>query len=292
MKKMHVLPLNAVVLFITYGSSISYADFWSDAGNLVTAPITAPLEATKDIINGDDPGTVVTKRIDKVGQNIQRVTNGAEQVQRVVLNLSRDSLRNGMGDDWAKGFDILTASERVKFELQLTSGRFIGGCLRGDPCDLQHLAAMPLAAAMRDAYKTYYPYSAQMNGQLQQTLSVVIPPNVLQTARFTVGSTPDFTVPGFLNAANEAFSQGHAVTLANVIVFSRDTDTSTCGDFIWMLHELRHIQQYMYYSGDVLESIDGFAVDYMSNYESMEQDAQNTALGWTRQLGSYYGFTC
>jgi hypothetical protein len=39
-----------------------------------------------------------------------------------------------------------------------------------------------------------------------------------------------------------------------------------------------HIEQYMRYSGDPLESIDGFAVDYVDHYNQMESEAQNNAV--------------
>lgn len=151
---------------------------------------------------------------------------------------------------------------------------------------------MPLAAAMRDAYKTYYAYSSPLDSQLKQYLSIAVPINVLNAARFTVGNTPDFTIPGFLNAGYEAAGNGHAVALANVVIFSRYPNMTDCFDFHWVLHELRHVEQYMSYSADALEAIDGFAVNYISSYNSIEDDADNAANAWIRQLGNYYGYNC
>lgn len=272
--------------------SVCSGDIFSDIADIALAPITAPFEATKAIIEGDDPTKVVTDPIQSGGRVINQVVQDVERVHDVISQSSRDLISNNLGDDWARGFDILTSSQRISFEMQMTGGRFLGDCLQSGQCDVRKVAALPVAAAMRDAYKMYIDYSSPLDPQLQQYLSVVVDWRVVSQARITVGSTPDFTIPGFLNAAYEASGSGHAVTLGNLMVFSRQPDLSTCDDFIWLLHEMRHIQQYMGYSNNVLESIDGFAVDYIDNYGGMEDDAEATAQQQILQLESYYGFQC
>jgi len=140
---------------------------------------------------------------------------------------------------------------------------------------MDQLAAVPVAAAMRDAYKMYAPNAMPLDPQLINYLSRVVPMNVLLSARWTVGNVPNFTVPGFLNAGYEAAGRSHAVTLGNVMIFSQTPDPNS--DLTWMLHEMFHIEQYMRYSMDPLESIDGFAVEYVQHFNSMENEAENAA---------------
>ena len=96
------------------------------------------------------------------------------------------------------------------------------------------------------------------------------------------------TVPGFLNSGNSAFGNGHAVTLGNLMIFSAMPDVNTYGGAVWLLHELFHIEQYLRYSFDPLESIDGFAVDYIRNYNGMENEAQNNAVARLNTLQTGY----
>jgi hypothetical protein len=106
-----------------------------------------------------------------------------------------------------------------------------------------------------------------------------------------IGNTPDFTVPGFLNSANEVFGTAHAVTIGNIMIFSRFPDLRYVNDWHWLLHEMRHIDQYMSFSAEALESIDGFAVDYIQNYKSMEHDADAAADAMLAAMQRRYAFT-
>lgn len=67
------------------------------------------------------------------------------------------------------------------------------------------------------------------------------------------------------------------MTLANVMIFSQMPNLQS-NDWVWLLHEMFHIEQYMRYSMDPLEAIDGFAVDYVGHYNEMESEAQNNAI--------------
>lgn len=275
-------------------TSAGPASAWSlgDALNDAVNTVTAPVQDTVKVLQGDDPATVVQNRIDQQGQVIQHTMDAAEEVHDKVLSVSRQAIASTLGDDWAQDFDTLTSSERVQFEMQLTAGRFLGGCLHGQPCSVQQISAMPLAAALRDAYKVYWPYSGSLDPQLQQFLSPAVPWQVLQTARISIGGSPDLTVPGMLNAGYEAFNQGHAVTIGNIMIFSHNLDFNDCRDVHWLIHELRHVSQYMGYSSDVLESIDGFAVDYMTSYNSMEDDAEGAAVAGIQTLDQAYNIDC
>jgi len=121
-----------------------------------------------------------------------------------------------------------------------------------------------------------------------RVLSAVVPMNILQNARTAIGATPDFTVPGMLNFGWSATGSGHAVTIGNLMIFSRQLSADNLNDWRWLLHELHHTEQYQSYSNDILESIDGFAVAYLSNYNALESDAENTAVQRLNTLCSIY----
>jgi hypothetical protein len=270
-----VLALSAVTL------NQSFAGFLDDVGKAVTAPIRAPIQATKDVLQGAPPGKIIQNQANiQVAPQAHVFQNTATIVQRghdIVTRIPRDAIQRNLGCDWVRGYDILTASQRVQFEMAMTSGRFLAQCARTQQCSINQLTAIPVAAAMRDAYRAYVTYSYPLDQNLMRVLSRVVPPQVLARALWTVGNTPDFTVPGFLNSGHSLFGTRHAVTLANVMIFSQMPNLQT-DDWVWLLHEMFHSEQYMRYSMDPLEAIDGFAVDYVGHYNQMEDEAQNNAI--------------
>jgi hypothetical protein len=269
------------------------AGFLDDVGKVVTAPIKAPIQATKDVLKGAPPGKIIQNQTNiHVAPQAHIFQDAAKVVDRgnaILTNIPRNAIQQNLGDDWLHGYDMLTASNRVQFEVAMTSGRFLAQCVQTQQCNINQLAAVPVAAAMRDAYRAYVTYSYPLDPQLAQVLSRVVPQHVLVRARWTVGNTPDFTVPGFLNSGHSVFGQQHAVTLANVMIFSQMPDLNYEDGWVWLLHELFHIEQYMRYSSaDMLESIDGFAVDYVTNYNQMENEAQSNAIARYNALRSMY----
>jgi hypothetical protein len=261
---------------------LAQAGFLDDVGRVVTAPITAPIQATQDILRGAPPNQVIQNVIGNYvapqGRLIQNTVQIVEIGHNFVMSVPRDAIQRNLGGDWLRGYDLLTASQRVQYEIAFTSGRFLGQCLQTQQCGINQLTAMPVAAAMRDAYKVYVTYSYSLDPNLVQVLARVVPFQVLAAARWSIGNTPDLTAPGFLNAGYTAFGNLHAVTLGNVMIFSQMPDLSNSGGWIWLLHEMFHIEQYMRYSTSPLESIDGFAVDYVANYNAMENEAQSNAV--------------
>jgi hypothetical protein len=207
------------------------------------------------------------------GSTINLIQRGNDFIQKI----PRDVIQNNLGGDWLAGYDAITGSQRVQQEIAFTSGRFLANCAATGACSIEQATAVPVAAAMRDAYKVYIGHSSPLPPQVAQILSRVVPWPVLQRARWTVGNTPNMTVPGFLNSANSTQGQGFAVTLGNLMVFSEMPNLQSYGGSVWLLHELFHIEQYLRYSPDPLESIDGFAVDYVRNYSGMENEAQSNA---------------
>jgi hypothetical protein len=280
MMKSRLLPA-AVLALSLFAINQSFSGFLDDVGKVVTAPIRAPIQATKDILQGAPPGKIIQNQVNiQVAPQAHVFQDAATVVQRghdIVTNIPRDAIQRNLGGDWVRGYDILTASQRIQFEMAMTSGRFLAQCAQTQQCNINQLTAIPVAAAMRDAYRAYVTYSYPLDPNLMSVLSRVVPPQVLGSARWAVGNTPDFTVPGFLNSANGLFGSQHAVTLANVMIFSQMPNLQS-NDWVWLLHEMFHIEQYMRYSPEPLEAIDGFAVDYVGHYNQMESEAQDNAV--------------
>ncbi|SFK01649.1 hypothetical protein [Bradyrhizobium sp. cf659] len=274
----------SLTLALLFGS----ASMPANAGPLdfVTKPLTAPFEAAKKVIQGRPPGEIIQDQIDRHVDPAREALNQVQRAHDFINNAQRDLISRNLGPGWREGFDTLTAAQRIQQEIGFTTGRYLADCAQKGQCGLDQLAAVPVAAAMRDAYKVYAPRSQPLSPQLINYLRGVVPINVLASARWTVGNVPNLTVPGFLNAANEAGGNGFAVTLGNVMIFSRMPDPNT--DMTWLLHEMFHIEQYMRFSDNPLESIDGFAVAYIQHYNAMENEAETNAEQREALLPQYY----
>jgi hypothetical protein len=61
------------------------------------------------------------------------------------------------------------------------------------------------------------------------------------------------------------------------MIFSRMPDLETRHGWIWLLHELRHVEQYLAYGPGAGKAIDGFAGDYLRRSGEFEQDAHAAA---------------
>ena len=265
-------------------------NFFEEVGKVVTAPIRGQIRLGEDISKGRPVGEIINNQIktqvQQPAQAAGQVINHVQKAHNFIMNVPRDAISRNLGPGWRDAFDTLTASDRLQQEIAFTSGRYLSGCVGTGQCGMDQLTAVPVAAAMRDAYKVYAPRATPLPPQLVSHLSSVVPVNLLMAARWTVGNVPNLTVPGFLNAANEAVGNGFAVTLGNVMIFSRAPDPRT--DIEWILHELFHIEQYARFSNDYLESIDGFAVQYIKHFQSLESEAQNAAEQRAALLPQYY----
>lgn len=271
-----------VLVGALFATSNANADLFKSIGKVITAPVTAPAQLANDLIHKKPAGQIVQNQLDlrvkPQGEIAQEAAKVVERGHQIVQSIPRNAVQS-LGGDWLKAYDTLTAVDRIKAQMAFTGGRFLTACMISTSnCDPRRLGAMPVAAAMRDAYKAYIGYGIPLDPQTKMVLSRVVPIPVLEAARFAIGKTPDFTVPGFLNFGNSVAGSDHAVTLANLMIFSSPPNLNTQNGLIWLLHELYHIEQYMRYSGHPLEAIDGFAVDYIAHYQGMENEAQNNAV--------------
>jgi hypothetical protein len=200
---MNVLLISIVAAFMTFASASASADFFSDVGNAVTAPIRAPIQATQDLLQGRPANEIVQNQLNLqvgapavgAGSALNLIQQGNDFINRV----PRDIIQANLGNDWLTAYDTLTASQRIQQEMAFTQGRFLSQCLATGACSVNQMTAMPLAASLRDAYKLYFPQSQPLSPELVQILSGVVPLPILASARWTIGGVPNFTIPGFLN---------------------------------------------------------------------------------------------
>ena len=269
-------PLACAAIALAFAAPAN-ADIFGDVFKVVTAPITVPIQATADVLQGRDPTRSANEAAQAAGRTLDNGLNAAQQVHNQIMNVPRTAIANNFGNDWLNTYDTLTATQRVQTEMGFTTGRFLGYCLQTGQCNPGQMLAMPVAASLRDAYKIYLPYSVPLDPRLQMVLGRAISPYIVSSVRVAFGNTPNFTAPGFLNYGHTRFGVDHAVTIGNLIIFSRMPNLSDPSDVNWFLHEIHHVEQYASHSGQVLEAIDGFAIDYLNHSNSMENNAQASA---------------
>lgn len=271
---------------IFFNLSLNLLGFSQGIFNDIKDFALAPVQLPVNIARGNNVVQSLAGSFQPAGRIIQRGSNIFQHAQNVFTTLPASAIESTLGTNWRRGYEKLTMKERVQFELAMTGGRYLGGCLSGNQCNVYQLVAGPLAASLRDTYKIYIGYGKPLPPNIIQKLSGVIPLDILNSTRYIISSSPEFSVPGFLNFGSEAIgSGGHAVTIGNLIIFSRSLNLDNYSDREWLIHEIAHIEQYKQYNyNEPLEAIDGFSIEYVKNWQGLEQNAQNTARFRVNQL--------
>jgi hypothetical protein len=263
-------------LFLAYHQAAAFT--WKDGLNIAVPGITVPFDTGQRVMRGEDPVPGLVEPLHSWGRSAEATIEFRQRVHDTFLRVPREAIRSTLGEDWSRAYDAITFAPRVQNELTSTGGRYLGRCLQGMACGPQTLVAGPVAALLRDAYKVYYPMSKPISPDLARALRGAADPEALQIARYVINAPPELNLPGFLNTVNEyIMNQAFAVTVGNVMIFSRELSMDDGGDVEWLLHEIGHISQYMRYSTNVFEAIDGFSVDYVLHFNRMERDAKRAA---------------
>ncbi|UZE47072.1 hypothetical protein ONR75_18955 [Rhodopseudomonas sp. P2A-2r] len=197
-----------------------------------------------DAIKGDRLGETYNKVPDIAGDAIEKAAEVYQKANDIVYKLPREAIRSTLGEDWVTAFNILTASERIKTQIASTSGKYLGKCVGGEQCEVKEVVAIPVAAALKDAYGLYIQNAKPFEPSMVQVLSHAMPGGIVTSARWVVAKTPDFTFPGFYNFKNSVSGARSAVTIGNLIILSELPDFTHKGDWSWILHELHHSEQY------------------------------------------------
>ncbi len=109
--------------------------------------------------------------------------------------------------------------------------------------------------------------------EIKRKLTPYFDPLILEKVRYTAEWSP--TVEAALRRLIDTDKFALAVTLDNVIVFSDEESL----DNMWLwVHELKHVEQYDRWG------IKGFAHNYLLDYRSVEQEANDYARQVIRQM--------
>jgi hypothetical protein len=165
-------------------------------------------------------------------------------------------------------FDMLTAGERLQREFVFTAAAGGAAILAGN--DPLVSVAMPLAAAIRAAREQHIGNARPLPPEAISILSAFIPMPILQRARYAFGEVR-LSLPAIINGAQHLFENEHAVTVDDVIVFSRNVDFDSIDELVWLGHELWHTKQYADWGVDL------FAYNYLKNSRAVEDDARQSA---------------
>ncbi|MET0379735.1 MAG: hypothetical protein ABW049_12155 [Spongiibacteraceae bacterium] len=131
------------------------------------------------------------------------------------------------------------------------------------------LATGELSTALAQAYATHISSARPLPDEVKRFLRGLIPDEFIERARFTV-SNDSLTLPGILNQGNRAYlEQDNAVSIDNLVIFSREPTFESATDARWWAHELGHHMQYKRWGG-----IPGFARQYVLDFQGVEREAE------------------
>ena len=135
--------------------------------------------------------------------------------------------------------------------------------------DMLDLAGSELGVALTQAYSTHIKTAKPLPEPVTVFLRGIIPDAFIERARYTV-SNDSQSLPGILNQGNRAYmNQDNAVSIDNLIIFSREPSFDKATDARWWAHELGHHIQYQRLGG-----IAGFARRYVVASQELEAEAE------------------
>lgn len=130
------------------------------------------------------------------------------------------------------------------------------------------LAAAQLQVELDHAYRHHIGNSLPLPPEVQQFLRGLLPDDIIDDARYTV-SLDAPTLPDLLNRGNrELLGLDHAVSVRNLVIFSRQPTFASAGDARWWAHELGHHLQYQRWG------LEEFARRYVTDFAALEQEAE------------------
>ena len=208
--------------------------------------------AAGNIVKG--PGVLITT----VGRAVTD-TNAA------VTNVPIVAAQSIAGNVGQTVMTIGTGPSRLTVDFAATLAIQTGGILQGKNPEM--LIAEPFAAALRSAEYQFESQAQPLPGDVKARLGCCYPPEVLNAARWTVGSI-SLSVPDLINQGRKIFADiNNAVTVGHVTVFVTDPGS----DYHWWAHEMQHHVQYANWG------IDQFALHYVTFCHQVETDAETKA---------------
>ena len=241
--------------------------------------VPLPIKPQLDIVLGTPPKQAFKDFVQGNGKNIGTVAN----TSRVLTNAVDRPLSNfsqAVGGKYGTiAYELLTGSQRLQNEFVFTAANGAANLLQGQ--DPLAALALPLAAAIRDARSKFDAQAKPLPPEVIELLAPVVPMPLLQRARYARGDLK-ISLPSVINAGQKMFAGvDHAVTVDDIIVFSKVPGADSEADLVWWAHEIHHVHQYMQWG------VDQFAFNYLKHSGRVESEAEHAAefvRSYLRQL--------
>lgn len=288
MKKVYNVFLVCIYICAIFNTTLTTAnagwlkDRLKDVKKIVkqVPKIGNPIQAQIDIIRGKKkPDQAIKDFITGQGKAVAKITNSTRNLTNAVDHKFEDVATKIGGDFGRVVYQIGTGGNRLQREFLYSNGNAAGAILQGQ--DPLLIFTTPLAAAIRDARNKHIGSSKPVPDDLKKLFAPVIPAHILNRARYVVGDL-QISMPTAINKSQKMFGNEHAVTVDDVIVFSREPDLDNASDIEWWAHELHHVFQYTNWGVDL------FAYRYAKNYSRVENEAEQAAShvkSYLTQLG-------
>lgn len=231
-------------------------------------PVPSPLPVQLDIVLGTPPKVAVGDFIESQGKNLGSIARTTRTVSAELTRPVSEAVAQVGGKYGTIAYEIVTASERLQREFLFTGAEVAGATLRGQ--DPLVSLAMPLAAAVRDARAQFDSQATPLPSELVELLAPVIPRVLLHRARYAQGDLK-IALPNIINRGQVMFgdASGHAVTIDDIIVFSKVPGFDSEDDIVWWAHEIHHVHQYSTWG------VDQFAFNYLKHSGRVEAEADH-----------------
>lgn len=171
---------------------------------------------------------------------------------------------------------LLDVVDRAARRAAAVPGALVASARRGEGRRLQAATARAvgvttataLAAAIAASRDHHLRHARPIPAAVRRALAGRFPAALLASARYAVGGR-GVSLPTLINGGLQFFGEthAHAVTVGDVIVFSRDPGMRLA----WWAHELHHVAQYRQWG------VDGFARRYVADWRAVEADAASRA---------------
>jgi hypothetical protein len=197
------------------------------------------------------------------GKVIQEAAKIADLPYAMLIHISEEAL----GDPGKIFAEAAFAAAR--YPLQIGAFAAAGGMDNYKGVHVAPAVAL-LAGAISAAASEYRTVAKPLPADVRAILNPYFSKPILDRARYAVG-TLHINLPDLINEVQVTyFAEAHAVTVDEVIVFSRVPDTSESGLMHWA-HEIHHVAQYDEWG------VTRFAYEYISDARRVEAEADSRA---------------
>ena len=235
-----------------------------------TAPVKSAYNATKVVTGQAGLGSLIDPYKDAIGATgkaVPAVINGITMPQRALYQKAKSFAHKYGGSKVGFVFDMSTFVLEYSPHLANALAENVSAVANGK--NPAQVIAAPLAAAIRAANMSHYANSRPIPQDVKNALRGFFPEETLETARYTIGSV-EITLPNAINKVAK-YGEAHAVTVGNIIVFSKDPG-SFSDTPLWWSHEMAHVEQYRKLG------VEKFAYKYMRDLgKSIEREANSEA---------------